>query len=87
MSSHFANYAEAWASNKLIDQGRIQPLLSRVHTLADVGEAARAVHRNEVEGKVGVLCMAPEEGLGITDPAKRERIGEDRITLFRRMAG
>ena len=87
VSSHFANYAEAWASNKLIDQCRIQPLLSRVHTLADVGEAARAVHRNEVEGKVGVLCMAPEEGLGITDPAKRERIGEDRITLFRRMAG
>ncbi|MEG3600068.1 MAG: crotonyl-CoA carboxylase/reductase, partial [Actinomycetota bacterium] len=25
MSSHFANYAESWAANRLIDQGRIQP--------------------------------------------------------------
>ncbi|MGA1552095.1 MAG: crotonyl-CoA carboxylase/reductase [Ilumatobacteraceae bacterium] len=84
LSSHFANYAEAWAANRLIDQGRIQPLLSRVHTLDEVGEAARAVHRNEVEGKVGVLCLSPEEGLGVDDPEKRERIGEDRITVVRR---
>ena len=84
LSSHFANYAEAWAANRLIDQGRIQPLLSRVHTLDEVGEAARAVHRNEVEGKVGVLCLSPEEGLGIDDPEKRDRIGEDRITVVRR---
>ena len=84
LSSHFANYAEAWAANRLIDQGRIQPLLSRVHTLEEVGEAARAVHRNEVEGKVGVLCLSPEEGLGIDDPEKRDRIGEDRITVVRR---
>ena len=87
LSSHFANYSEAWAANRLIDQGKIQPLLSRVHTLEQVGDAARAVHRNEVEGKVGVLCLAPEEGLGIDDPAKRERIGEDRITTFRRLGG
>jgi crotonyl-CoA reductase len=85
LSSHFANYSEAWAANRLIDQGRIQPLLSRVHQLTDVGEAARSVHRNEVEGKVGVLCLAPTEGLGIDDPEKRARIGEDRITMFRRL--
>ena len=85
LSSHFANYSEAWAANRLIDQGRIQPLLSRVHQLTDVGEAARSVHRNEVEGKVGVLCLAPSEGLGIDDPDKRARIGEDRITMFRRL--
>ena len=24
-----------------------------------------------------MLCLAPGEGLGIDDPAKRERIGED----------
>ena len=87
LSSHVANYAESWAANRLIDQGRIHPLLSTVHPLDNVGEAARSVHRNEVEGKVGVLCLAPEEGLGIADPAKRERIGEDKITLFRRHAG
>jgi crotonyl-CoA reductase len=84
LSSHFANYAEAWAANKLIQQGRIHPLLSDVYPLTEVGAAARAVHRNEAEGKLGVLCLAPAEGHGIDDREKRERIGEDKITTFRR---
>jgi len=32
------------------------------------------------------LCLAPEKGMGITDPEKRERIGEDKITMFARHA-
>jgi crotonyl-CoA reductase len=87
LSSHFANYAEAWASNKLLDEGRIQPLLSSTYSLEQVGAAARSVHRNEAEGKIGVLCMAPAPGMGISDPEKRERIGVDKITLFQRHAG
>jgi len=83
ISSHFANYAEAYAANRLIDQGRIQPVMSTVHPLTEVGVAARSVHRNEHEGKIGVLCLAPREGLGVDDPDKRARIGEDRITAFR----
>jgi crotonyl-CoA reductase len=83
VASHFANYAEAWQANRLIQMGRIQPLLSAVYPLADTGEAARKIHRNEHEGKIGVLCLAPSEGLGIDDPELRAKIGEDRITLFR----
>ncbi len=83
LSSHFANYAEAWEANKLIDEGRIHPIMSDVYTLEETGAAALAVHRNEAEGKLGVLCLAPEEGLGVDDPEKRERIGEDNITRFR----
>jgi len=83
-SSHFANYREAWDANKLVAQGRIQPILSAVHPLTGVGDAALSVHRNEHEGKIGVLCLAPSEGLGIDDPEFREKVGEDRITLFRR---
>jgi hypothetical protein len=49
-----------------------------VHTLEETGEAALKIHRNEHEGKIGILCLAPGEGLGIDDPEKRERIGEDR---------
>ena len=85
-SSHFANYREAWDANKLISQGRIQPILSAVHPLEETGEAAYQVHHNLHEGKIGVLCLAPREGLGITDPEFREKVGEDRITLFRRHA-
>ncbi len=86
VSSHFANYQEAWNANQLICEGKIQPMLSKVFSLGDVGEAAFQVHHNMHEGKLGVRCLAPEAGLGITDPDKRERIGEDRITLFRRHA-
>jgi crotonyl-CoA reductase len=84
ISSHFANYAEAWAANQLICEGKIQPILSAVYPLDDVGEAAYQVHHNLHEGKIGVLCLAPEEGLGIDDRAFREQVGEDKITLFRR---
>src|SRR5688572_4062418 len=83
-SSHFANYREAWDANKLICQGRIQPILSAVHSLDEVGEAAYQVHHNLHEGKIGVLCLAPEEGLGVDDPEFRAKVGEDKITLFRR---
>ncbi len=84
VSSHFANYREAWEANRLIAEGSIQPILSAVFPLTGVGAAALQVHHNEHEGKIGVLCLAPEEGLGIDDPEFREKVGEDKITLFRR---
>ena len=82
--SHFANYREAWDANQLICKGKVVPPLSAVYPLEDVGEAAYQVHRNLHEGKIGVLCLAPTEGLGIDDPGLRAEVGEDRITLFRR---
>ena len=86
ISSHFANYSEAWAANQALCDGVVQPLLSKVYPLEETGAAALTVHKNEAEGKVGVLCLAPEEGLGIDDPEFREQVGEDKITLFRKMA-
>jgi crotonyl-CoA reductase len=55
-----------------------------VHPLEQVGEAAYQVHHNRHEGKIGVLCLASEEGLGIDDPEFRAKVGEEKITLFRR---
>jgi len=86
ISSHFANYQEAWEMNRLISKGAIQPVLSETFALEQVGEAALKVHHNEAEGKIGVLCLAPEAGQGITDPEKRAEIGEDKITLYQRHA-
>jgi len=82
---HFANYREAWEANGLIAEGRIHPTLSKTYPLTETGEAAFQVHRNMAEGKVGVLCLAPEEGLGVTDDALRAK-HIDQITLFRRHA-
>jgi crotonyl-CoA reductase len=82
---HFANYREAWEANRLVGEGRIHPTLSKVYPLDQTGEAANQVHHNLVEGKVGVLCLAPEEGLGVSDEALRAQ-HLDQITLFRRHA-
>jgi crotonyl-CoA reductase len=73
VGSHFANYREAWEANRLIAKGKIHPTLSRVYSLQDTGQAAFDVHRNLHQGKVGVLCLAPEEGLGVRDTEFRER--------------
>ncbi|MGF1600231.1 MAG: crotonyl-CoA carboxylase/reductase [Acidimicrobiales bacterium] len=84
VSSHFANYGEAWQMNKLLDRGAIQPTLSATYPLDEVGEATYQVHKNLHEGKLGVRCLSPADGLGITDQEKRERVGEERITRFAR---
>ncbi|ACU53076.1 crotonyl-CoA reductase [Acidimicrobium ferrooxidans DSM 10331] len=84
--SHFANYREAWEANRLIERGRIQPVLSATYPLEEVAEAVRTVRQNRHEGKVGILCLSPTPGLGIDDPEARTAIGEDRIALFARFA-
>ncbi|RJQ66862.1 crotonyl-CoA carboxylase/reductase [Pseudonocardiaceae bacterium YIM PH 21723] len=82
VGSHFANYREAWEANRLIAKGKIHPTLSRVYPLAETGHAALDVHRNAHQGKVGVLTLAPEEGMGVTNPEKRAQY-EDAINRFR----
>jgi crotonyl-CoA reductase len=83
IGSHGANYHEYWEANRLVTLGMVQPTLSRVYPLAEVAEATRAVQLNQHVGKAAVLCLAPREGLGVADPALRQRVGEDRLRLFR----
>jgi crotonyl-CoA reductase len=83
VGSHFANYKEASEANRLISKGMIHPVLSQVFSLNDTGEAAYQVHHNMHEGKIGVLCLAPSEGLGVTDHELRAKVA-DKLTLFRR---
>ncbi len=71
VGSHFANYREAWEANRLVAKGKIHPTLSRTYHLEETGQAAYDVHRNLHQGKVGVLALAPEEGMGVTDPEMR----------------
>jgi crotonyl-CoA reductase len=82
IGSHFANYREAWEANRLIQRGKIHPTLSRTYPLTEVGQAAYDVHRNLHQGKVGVLTLAPHEGLGVRDPQLRAR-HEQEINRFR----
>ncbi len=53
-----------------------------MYSLEDTGQAAYDVHRNLHQGKVGVLALAPEEGLGVRDHEKRAK-HIDAINRFR----
>ncbi|MDH6223004.1 crotonyl-CoA carboxylase/reductase [Streptomyces pseudovenezuelae] len=79
IGSHGANYEEQQATNRLLESGAIVPAMSAVYPLAEAAEACRIVQTSRQVGKVAVLCMAPEPGLGVTDPDLRGRIGEDRL--------
>jgi len=84
VGSHFANYREAYEANRLIAKGMIHPVMSQVFTLEYTGEAAYQVHKNMHEGKLGVLCLSPEEGLGIDNVELRQKVGEKKLRAFRR---
>ena len=83
VGSHFANYKESYEANRLISKGMIHPVMSQVFDLEQTGEAAYQMHHNMHEGKIGVLCLAPEAGQGVTDPELRAKVG-DKLHLFRR---
>ena len=82
IGSHFANYRESWEANRLIAKGLIHPTLSKTYSLEETGQAALDVHRNSHQGKVGVLVLAPEEGLGVRDAELRAK-HVDAINAFR----
>ena len=83
VGSHFANYKEAYEANRLIEKGMIHPVMSQVFDLNNVGEAAYQVHSNQHEGKLGILCLAPEEGLGVDNHELRAKVA-DKLNWFRR---
>ncbi len=83
IGSHGMNLAEAAEMMRLYRLGRLVPVVSAVHPLDDVAEAARSVQRNQHIGKVGVLCLAPEPGLGVTDSLLRSRLRLDESNPFR----
>jgi crotonyl-CoA reductase len=82
VGSHFANYRESWEANRLIAKGLIHPTLSKTYQLEETGQAALDVHRNAHQGKVGVLVLAPEEGLGVRNTELRAK-HLDAINAFR----
>ncbi len=59
------------------------PILSKTFALDDVAEAAYQVHHNMHVGKLGIRVLAPEDGLGVTDPGLRAHVGEENLTRFK----
>jgi crotonyl-CoA reductase len=83
IGSHGSTLQEGLECNRLFQLGKLQPALSRIFTLDEVAEAAHQIQLNDHVGKIGVLCLAPEEGLGVEDQERRVAIGESTIEQFR----
>jgi len=79
---HGANLQEQWECHRLITMGKLTPTLCAFYRLEEIGEAARLLQVNDHIGKIGILCQAPEPGLGVTDAGARERFGSDRLNLL-----
>lgn len=83
IGSHGANFREAYEANRLACLGKIHPTVSHSYPLEQAAEAVAVVKENRHVGKLGVLCLAQAEGMGIRNSQMRERIGEQRFQLFR----
>ncbi|MEU6646882.1 crotonyl-CoA carboxylase/reductase [Saccharomonospora sp. NPDC046836] len=84
VGSHGMNLHEADEMMRLCRLGAIAPTLSTVYPLSEVAEAARSMQTGGHVGKVGVLCLAPEPGLGVTDQQRRASLGEAWLGPLRR---
>jgi crotonyl-CoA reductase len=83
IGTHFANYREAWLANRLVTRGLVHPTLSVTYPLDQAAEAVRNVQENRHVGKIGVRCLAPADGLGVSDPLLRAEVA-GRLDLFQR---
>ncbi|MDC7788191.1 crotonyl-CoA carboxylase/reductase [Rhodoplanes sp. TEM] len=77
IGSHGANYHEAWLANRLVCKGLVQPVLTRCAPMAEGPAMIDLLQSNRHVGKCALLCLAREEGRGVTDPAARERFGTE----------
>ncbi len=82
VGSHGATFREGRRANDLARRGVIHPTLAESVPLADAASATAKVMRNEHVGKVGILCLASREGLGVKDAALRRKV-KDRLDLCR----
>lgn len=69
-----------------VDEPRTHRRQPRVHPLEQVGEAACREQRDEHVGNVGVLCLAPEAGPGVTEPELRLALAPEGRNPFARDA-
>jgi crotonyl-CoA carboxylase/reductase len=63
IGSHFADAGEAHAANKLLVQGRIRPVMTRLFSYEEIPLAHQLMLQNELYGTVSCLVGAPKPGL------------------------
>lgn len=63
IGSHFANALDCLRANTLLEDGRIQPFLSKVYPYDQIPQAHQDMYENKHIGNMTTMVMAPKEGL------------------------
>ncbi len=63
IGSHFADAGEAHAANKLLVQGSVRPVMTRLFTYDEIPLSHQLMYQNELYGTVSCLVGAPRPGL------------------------
>jgi len=63
IGSHFASAGSAHDANKLLLDGKIRPVMTRLFQYDEIPEAHQRMFNNELHGTVSVLVGAPRPGL------------------------
>lgn len=69
--SHFANDEQAAGVNRLVDDGKVDPCLSRTFPFAETGDCHQLMRDNEhPSGNMAILVNAPHTGLRTIDEVR-----------------
>jgi len=63
IGSHFADADSAGRANRLMIQGKIKPVMTRLFTWDEIPEAHQLMYENKLHGTVSCLVGAPRPGL------------------------
>ncbi len=63
IGSHFANADSARRANRLVEQGKVKPVMTELFTWKQIPEVHQRMYENKVYGTVSCLVGAPKPGL------------------------
>jgi crotonyl-CoA carboxylase/reductase len=70
IGSHFADADSAGRANRLMIQGKVKPVMTRLFTWDQIPEAHQLMYENKVFGTVSCLVGAPRPGLKNLDETR-----------------
>jgi D-arabinose 1-dehydrogenase-like Zn-dependent alcohol dehydrogenase len=63
IGSHFADAGEAHRANKLLIEGKVRPVMTRLFSYDEIPLSHQLMYQNELYGTVSCLVGAPKPGL------------------------
>ena len=63
IGSHFADADSSQRANRLVQQGLVRPVMTKLFTWDEIANAHQEMYENKLHGTVSALVGAPKPGL------------------------